>query len=96
MFVTETRDKKVYMVNASTDWENPRLIVGYWLTSADSDVIPDGTRLEKWNGVYLAYLYGKQIPVYPVNDYPEFTEFIPIKPPRKTGYIWRYGEWVKK
>jgi hypothetical protein len=92
--ITETRNKKVYLVLSDTDFFEPRTIDSYYLTNADPDTVPTGTRLTKWNEIYIAYLYGKEIPIALINPLPEFTEFISLKKPRGK-YKWNSGEWKR-
>ena len=94
LVVTETRDKRVYIRMSDTDAFKPRIISTYYLTTADPEVIPTETRLNKHGEVYTARLYGKEIPVYLESPLPAFTEFVPMKKPRGR-YVWSWGEWKK-
>lgn len=95
MFKTEIRDKRLYITNMQEDYNEPRLIINFWLTNTPP--YPEFNNLRVYeigsNGKYINAL-DKQIPVNPISEYPEFTEFIPLKPPSKR-YKWHNGEWHK-
>lgn len=91
----EKRNGKAYLYDLSTDYLEPRIIASYWLIDIDPDLLPDDAIIERFLSGYICNTGWKLLPLN-IPEYPAFTEFYPIKPPRKTGYIWRDGEWVKK
>jgi hypothetical protein len=91
----EKRDNKAYLCFMAEDWELPRLIVSYYLIDIDASLIPDNPYIDKLSDTYIVNTGWKTIPLY-IPELPTFTEFIVIKPPRKNGYIWKYGKWNKQ
>ena len=93
----EIRNNKVYLVQSGPDWNNPRIIYSFFETSADPDIVEDGAMVSDFNGTYIYRGPYKEIPLYFVD--PEhcstFVEFAPIHPPKKRGYKWSWGKWVK-
>lgn len=92
---TEIRNNKVYLVNTSTNWNKPEIIISFYETDGDNAIIPDNYTPEKFQDAYLIKTIWRTYSLHIVNDgYPAFTEIIPIKKP-KGQYIWKYGEWRK-
>ena len=91
----EKRNNKVYLVYSDFDFFEPRIISSYhYVTNVTADLLPDNPFIFKLADVFVAKTGYKEIPLY-AEQLPEFTEFTPIKPPRKTGYVWRNGSWKK-
>jgi len=90
----EKRNNKVYLVESSEDWDNPRIIMSFWEVNIEQSLIPDNSYLEKLGNAYIINTGWKIIPLS-ITEFPTFTEFIPIKSPKKTGYKWQYGKWEK-
>jgi len=91
----EKRNNKGYMYNSCEDWDQPRIITSYWLINIDSDLIPENAIIEKLDNAYIINTDWKILSLN-INELPDFTEFTPIKPPKKSGYIWKYGHWIKQ
>jgi len=89
------RNKRVYVAFSDFDYFQPIIVVNFFATTSDPEVILDNTEIRCWNGVYFANLYDRLIPVRMTDNTPEFTEFIPVKKPRGKNYVWKNGEWKK-
>ena len=95
MFQIEKRDNKAYIINSDFDYFKPNIITNFWkINNIDPDLLNDRQYLEHFNGIFITKIHDKITPLY-INELPDFTEFIPVKPPRKTGYKWYEGEWRK-
>lgn len=92
----EIENKKVYIVMSDYDFFEPRIISNYWEVEIDYTLLNNNQYLELFNGVYITKIQDHIIPLYFKNEYPDFTRFYSIKPPRKTGYKWYNGNWIKK
>ena len=91
----EKINNKIYLTSCSEDWSEPRLIISYWeVKNVDPELLPDNPIIYIMGNTHIAKTGYKDIPLY-IDDYPTKTEFIPIKPPKKNGYKWQYGQWVK-
>lgn len=93
-YTTETRNQKVYLTMSGFDSFEPRIITSFFLTDGNPEIIPNGTRFDKFVDSYIARVYGREISIRITAELPEFTEFTPVKKPRGR-YTWRWGEWVK-
>ena len=89
------RDNKAYLVQFGEDWEQPRLISSWFEIAIDASIIPDNPMISKLGNAYIINTGWKTLALN-IPEYPTFTEFTPIKPPKKSGYIWKYGQWIKK
>jgi hypothetical protein len=90
----EKRDNKVYLTESDYDFFEPRIIISFWEVNIDQSLIPDNAYLEKLGNAYIINTGWKIIPLS-ITEFPTFTEFIAVKPPRKTGYNWHNGQWRK-
>lgn len=90
----EKRNGKAYLYFMDTDYFEPRLITSYWEIDIDPSILPDNPQIYKLMNTWIAKTDYKEISLR-ISEYPTFTEFSPIKPPKKTGYKWEHGEWVK-
>lgn len=91
----EKRNNKCYLVYSDVDYSEPRIISSFWqIKNIDADLLEKGQYLEKFNGVYITKISDKIIPLY-TEKFPTFTEFTPLNPPKKTGYKWNSGKWIK-
>ena len=88
------RDNKAYLVQFGEDWDQPRLISSWYEISIDPDILPDNARIEKLVNAYIINT-GWKIIALNIPELPTFTEFTAIKAPKKSGYIWKSGEWRK-
>jgi len=91
---TELRNKKVYVTDSQSGYFKPEIVTNFWLTDGDPTIIPDNMEVEKWNSCFLVKTEFKTISLHLKNEYPEFTEIVPMKKPGK-NYTWNYGEWRK-
>lgn len=94
IYTAETRSGKVYLTISGFDSFVPRIVTNFFLTDGNPEVIPAGTRFEKFVDCYITRLYGKEISVRIVKEHADFCEFTPVRKPRGK-YTWRWGEWVK-
>ena len=90
----EKRNNKAYLYESDIDWMNPRLITSFWLINIDASILPDNSIPEKFVSGYIVNTGYKILPLN-ISEYPTFTEFTPIKPPKKSGYKWLNGKWIK-
>jgi hypothetical protein len=93
----ELRNKKIYIVITDSDWEKPRLIESFYLCHVDYSIFPENlnsVKPEKYVNAWIINLNYRMMSLES-EIYPEFTEFITIPPPRKTGYKWDSGYWQK-
>ena len=94
--IFEKRGNKAYLIYSDYDWFEPRIISTLWeIKNIDITLLPDNPYIYNHNGIYFAKTEYKDYPLY-IDDLPSLTEFYPIKPPRKTGYKWYNGQWIKK
>lgn len=93
--IFEKRGNKAYLIYSDYDFFEPRIISSLWeIKNLDITLLPDNPYIYKHNGLYFAKTEYKDYPLY-IDDLPSLTEFIPIKPPKKNGYKWQYGQWIK-
>jgi len=90
----EKRDKKAYLVYSDFDSLEPRIISSYYLIDIDPTILPDNLTVYKLGNAYITDVNYRTFAL-PIPEFPTFTEFTPVKPPRKTGYVWKWGRWVK-
>lgn len=90
----EKHNGKAYLIAMSEDYFNPQLVINYWEIKIDASLLPDNPYIYKLCDIYMAKTDFKDYPLY-IDDLPTKTEIIPIKPPKKNGYKWQYGSWVK-
>jgi hypothetical protein len=91
----EKRDNKAYIYYSDIDFMEPRIVTTYWFIPIEVDLIPDNSTIVKLADVILLKTEWREIP-FSIAHHPDFIEFTPIKPPRKTGYRWDWGRWIKK
>jgi hypothetical protein len=89
------RDNKAYLVQFGEDWELPRIISSWFEISIDPTLIPDNCNIYRLGNAYIINTGYKTLALN-IPEYPTFIEFTAIKPPKKSGYIWKYGRWSKK
>lgn len=94
MLQFEKRNGKAYLYFLSADYALPRVIASYWEIDIDASILPDHPQIIKIMDTYVARTEYREYPLV-ISQYPTFTEFYPIKPPRKRGYVWKDGEWRK-
>ncbi len=92
----EKRGNKAYLFYSDYDWFEPRIITTLWeIKNIDISLLPDNPIIYKMGETYMAKTEYKDYPLY-IDGMSTITEFYPIKPPRKTGYKWYNGQWIKK
>jgi hypothetical protein len=100
MYTLEKRNNKAYLVMSDFDTDLPRIISSFFPINIDPDLIPENFNrgIEQFGNAYIFHNGYRVISFFVTseNGYPEFTEFAPVKPPKKKGYIWKWGEWKKQ